>query len=182
MNTLLFLITLLLGMGVVTSYVIVFGRLQPGNYVNHPMWLGMNQTLIYILLVLQLLAAGGFGVALTSWIANSPTTGVFGDHPWLLPAVVSVFLVSAITWAPATYYKVHWLVISGLILSALSSIVLLAGASEESPQRWWIVVGLIFFACVTVLADGVLWNAVYIRQLLDSATRNTVSPSVLHTK
>ena len=170
MDLVLLLVTLVLGLGVIVSYAIVFGRLQPGHYLKHPMWLGMNQTLIRCLVLLQLLAVVGFGVAFTSWIVQPPTTGLFGDHPWMLPAVTAVFLLSATTWAPATFYKVHWLVIGGLVLAALATLTLLAGASEERPQRWWIVVGLLLAACVTVLADGVLWNAVYIRRLLDTTT------------
>jgi hypothetical protein len=165
MNSILLAVNLILGLCVFVSYGIVFLQLQPGAYINHPMWLGMSTPLIYTLVVFQILAAAGFVTAMINWVISSPTTGVFGDHPWLLPATVAVFLAAATTWAPATFYKVHWLVVGGLVVVAVASILLLAGAAEEIPQRWWIVAGLLLFNLVTVLADGVIWNAVYIRSI-----------------
>lgn len=165
MNILLLIMTILFGVLVISSYIIVFRNLQPGNYFSHPMWLGMNKTLLYNLCVLQLLAAIGFVVAISGWIRDSPTSGLFGDYPMLLPMTVTILLCASATWAPATFFRIPWLVVGGLIATAVASIMLLAGAAEETTQRWWIVLGFLLFSTVTVLGDGVIWNAMYIRQL-----------------
>ena len=65
----------------------------------------------------------------------------------------------------ATYYKINWLIILSLITTAIASILLLAGTIEEKKDdiRWYKVLGLLSLCLVTVLADGVLWNANYLK-------------------
>ena len=76
-----------------------------------------------------------------------------------------LFLISATIWPIATYYKIHWLIILSLITTAIASILLLAGTIEEKKDdiRWYKVLGMLSLCLVTVLADGVLWNANYLK-------------------
>ena len=78
-----------------------------------------------------------------------------------------LFLISASIWPVATYYKINWLVVLSLITTAFASILLLAGTIEEEKEdiKWYKVLGMLSLCLVTVLADGVLWNANYIKNL-----------------
>jgi len=169
MNVSTLIVVVLGGIAISLSYGIVFGKLQPGQYLSHPFWLDIPKELVVILVVFQALAAIGFLLAIIPWIIQPPKTGVMGKHEWTLPLTLGFFFVFAVMWAPATFYKVHWLVVLSLIGTAIASIVLLAGSIEEDNPRWYIVVGLILLCIVTVLIDAVLWNAKYIR----NAYKNT---------
>ena len=46
-----------------------------------------------------------------------------------------------------------------LIVTALCSILLLAGQLESQEPSWYATLGLLLFCLVTVLGDGVGWNA-----------------------
>jgi len=67
-------------------------------------------------------------------------------------------------WPYAVNKKIHWLVVFSLIITAISSILMLAGSIEEDNPRTIIVVGLLFLCIITVLGDAVLWNANYIKK------------------
>jgi len=160
------LITVIIGgIAVFLSYGWVFGKLQPGKYLSHPFWLGLPRSVVVMLVAFQALAAIGFLVAMTSWVIQPPTTGVMGTHKWALPVTLVVFFLFAVMWAPATFYKIHWLVVLSLIGTAAASIVLLAGSIEETDPKWYVMLGFMLLCIVTVLNDAVLWNAKYIRTI-----------------
>ena len=157
--------TIVGGLGVLTSYGVVFGKLIPGqSYATHPFWLGLDKNFVSFLIMLQVLAVFGFITSVGTWILDPPEGGILSSssRAWLLPLTLAVFLASATIWAPATFYKLKWLAVFSLITTATSSILLLAGSVEEDVPRWWVVLGLLFLNIVTVLADGVIWNARYI--------------------
>jgi hypothetical protein len=159
------IVTVLFGLLVLTSYYIVFAKLVTGSYLKHKFWLGINTSTISVLFFFQILAACGFIASSTTWIVDPPTTGVMGNNVYALPVTISVLLITAIIWPFATYYKIPWLTVLSLIGTAASSIVLLAGAIEEDNPRWWVVLGWMLLCLVTVLGDGVVWNAKYILTL-----------------
>lgn len=157
------IVTIVLGLTVLVSYYIVFIHLNtPHNYLTHPFWFGIPKNIVIILVFFQTLAVVGFLMAMITWIIDPPEGGVMGSHI-ALPLTISVFLITASIWPFAVHYDIPWLVVVSLIGTAICSIVLLAGSIEETNQRWWVVLGFILLSIVTVIGDGVLWNANYIK-------------------
>ena len=163
MNVALLTLVIFGGIGVFMSYLYTFAYLQPGSYLTHPMWLKLPTAVIIPFIILQLLAALGFLIGIFNWILNKPTSGVFKEHTWLLTCVLCLFFIGAILWGPATYYEYRFVSTLSLILVALASIMLLAGAAEEKPIKPFPLFGLMALCVVTVLVDGVIWNARYIK-------------------
>lgn len=164
MNVTQISITLTTLLGVLISYILVFSRGRTaGGYIKHPLWLGMETSLVKFIVGLQLIAAVGFVAALYQWIRKPPSKGILG-HTNALFITLMIFSIAAIGWPWAVLYKQHFLVVLSLCLTAISSIILLAGSVEDDQggTPWWVTVGLLFLSLVTVLADGVLWNAKYI--------------------
>jgi hypothetical protein len=165
MEVLPFLFTILLGIGVLIAYYVVLGKWVPSSsYRCHPFWLGISENNVNMLSFFQLLAVGGFLTASMSWLVTPPKGGVM-DGPLAFPLTICVFLISAIGWPLATYYKYKWLTVTSLISTAVASVVLLAGSIEEEEPRWYVILGWLLLSLVTVLGDGVVWNAKYIQTL-----------------
>ena len=135
------------------------------SYLNHPFWFGMSPTIIKMLMVFQAFAIIGFLTTIINWIQYPPKEGIMHDNN--LFYTISLFLISAAIWPVATQYKIHFLAISSIILTAIASILLLAGTVEERKEdiKWYKILGMLLLCIVTVLVDGVLWNANYIKQL-----------------
>ena len=110
----------------------------------------------------QILAVLGFLISIGSWILNPPKTGAVKDDN--LFYALLLFFISAIIWPIATKYNKYLLSVISLILTAAASIWLLAGAIEEDDNnfKFYRVLGLLCLCIVTVLGDGVIWNANYI--------------------
>lgn len=160
-----------LGVGLMLAYFVVFVKLMPGqSYIQHPAWLGTPTPIIKMLIGFQVMAAVGFIAAIVSWIACPPIGGIASNGR--LPWIVVLFVTSAIIWPIALYYKVNWLVILSLISTAIGSILLLIGAVCEDSPRWWVVIGFLMLNIVTVLADGVMWNALFIHSLSHPLSRS----------
>ena len=158
-----FVTTIILGSLVLLSYYIVLVKWEPGpNYFTHKFWLGIDPTIVKILTCLQVLAAIGFVIALGTWIFDKPTSGIMGKHQYILPLTLAVLLITAIIWPFATYFDISWLVVSSLVMTAICSILLLAGSIEENTPKWWVILGWLLLSTVTVLGDAVVWNAKYI--------------------
>jgi len=102
----------------------------------------------------------GFIVSITSWIIHPPKKGIMKGINLFL--TIALFLVSAILWPIATHYNCISLSVFNLILTAIASVLLLAGSVEEEDVQWYRVLGLLFLCITTVLGDGVIWNANYI--------------------
>ena len=160
------LITLMFaGLLVLISYYIFLIKDSKMGYITHPFWFNLPEDVVKIIIAFQIFAVIGFLTTIISWIKNPPTQGIMSGNN--LFYVLILFLISAATWPIFTYYKIHWAVVLSLILTAISSILLLAGTVEEKKDdiKWYKVLGMIYLCVVTVLADGVIWNANYIKKL-----------------
>jgi len=165
METLQLTLLAFIGLIVLITYYFYLIKNSKFNYINHPFWFGIPPNIVKILIVFQIFAVIGFLTTIISWLIYPPTKGIMiGNN---LFYVLFIFLISAVIWPIATYHKIHWLVILSLIITAISSILLLAGTIEEKKDhiKWYKVLGMLFLCLVTVLADGVLWNANYIKNL-----------------
>jgi hypothetical protein len=157
-------ILLALAISVLISYY-VYLKSDKG-YFDHPFWFGAPMKIVKILLLFQILTIFGFIMAVGSMLTTPPTTGFLGE-PNNLFYVLTLFFVSAIVWPIATYYKNGWLSVFSVIFTAIASILLLAGSIEEDNPMPLRVFGLLLLCITTVLGDGVLWNANYIRKNRD---------------
>ena len=153
------------GLLVLVSYYIVFFKLYKStkSYMTHDFWFGIDTTVVKMLMFFQILAVIGFLMCVIPLVIDIPKSGVLSEY---LFAVILTFFISAIIWPFATYYKMHVLVVVSLLFTAFASILLLAGSIEDTKPKWYIVLGALLLCNVTVLGDGVLWNANYIYKLL----------------
>ena len=165
MNYLQLAILSILSIIVLSSYYFYLVKDSTTDYFNHPFWFGINPSIVRIFIILQIFAVIGFLTAITSWIIQPPSQGLMASNNLFYTLIL--FLISAAIWPIATHYKIHSLVISSLISTAIASILLLIGSVEESKQdiRWYKITGILCLCVVSVLVDGVLWNINYIRQL-----------------
>ena len=167
-----------LGAGVLGSYVpIINDQLSKANNYDH--WLQIPKGTRQMFYMLQILAAVGFVTWLISYCTkkNGYRSGLFSYGAAVVPLIVTVLLASSIGWSIGTYLHVRQpsvgtaaLTSGSLILTAVCSILLLAGELEAQKPTWFGVLGLMFFCLVTVLGDGVGWNARFLSNLqIDAA-------------
>ena len=164
------IIVIILAILVLFSYYIFLQTDQKneGGYIGHPFWFGIQKEIVWSLVFFQILAAIGFVISIGSWMFfEPPKKGAVTDNKLFYALVL--FFISAILWPITTKYHDKYknggyLVVISLILTAIASIWLLAGAieDEDSKYKFWRVIGLLFLCIVTVLGDGVIWNANYI--------------------
>ena len=160
MNVYEIILLCILGISVLVSYYVYLRTDTQTNYFTHPFWFNMNQNVTKFLTVFQILAMIGFLIAIGSWLIDPPKGGIMENYLFI---TLVVFFVSAAIWPFATYNKIEWLSVLSVVLTAISSILLLAGSIEEKHQRLLIVAGLTFLCITTVLGDAILWNANYIK-------------------
>ncbi len=151
----------ILAVTVLICYFIFLKSKEKSTYFTSPFWFGIPKNIVKILTIFQILAAVGFLIAIISWIKKPPQGGIM--EKYLFPTLL-LFFISAIAWPIAVNKNIVWLTVISLILTAISSILLLAGSIEEKEPRLHIVISLIFLCIVTVLGDAVLWNANYIKK------------------
>lgn len=165
METLQLILLSFFGLLVLITYYLYLIKDSKYNYINHPFWFGIPSNVVKMLIIFQFFALIGFLTTIISWLIYPPRNGIMKGNN--LFYVLSMFLISAMIWPIATYHKIHWLVILALIVTAITSILLLAGTIEEKKEdiRWYKVLGMLYLCIVTVLSDGVLWNANYIKNL-----------------
>lgn len=160
MNSFEFGISCVLGIIVLIVYYFYLIKDSQSNYLSHPYWFDLPQDVIKMLIVFQVFAMIGFIVAVGSWIITPPQKGIMSGH--MVFITVAVFLISAALWPITTYYEYPFLVVTSLVVTAIASILLLAGSIEEENVQLYRVIALLFLCITTVLGDGVLWNANYI--------------------
>ena len=165
METFQLIILTILGLFVLISYYFYLIKDSTSGYIDHKFWFGIPPNIVKMLIIFQLFAVIGFLTTIISWIQYPPKKGIMYRNN--LFYVIMLFLISASIWPVATYYKINWLVVLSLITTAFASILLLAGTIEEEKEdiKWYKVLGMLSLCLVTVLADGVLWNANYIKNL-----------------
>jgi hypothetical protein len=158
----------ILGISVLLSYYIILGKIDSNSYFTHPLWFGINSDITKMLSIFQIFAAIGFIIGVVAWFKTPPSTGIMSNE-YVLFTTICLFFISSIVWTVSVYYKVEWLVILSLIITAICSILLLAGSVEDIHAKWYIVLGFMLLCITTVLGDGVLWNANYIKRLLNNS-------------
>lgn len=151
-----------LGILVLVTYYFYLVKDSTKGYTDHPFWFDIPPDFVKVLIVFQILAIIGFLVAIGSWLVTPPEKGIMKDN--MLFYTLCLFLISAILWPLATYYDYPIVVVGSLILTAIVSILLLAGTIEEENVKWYRVLGILCLCVTTVLVDGVLWNANYIKK------------------
>lgn len=149
-----------LGIIVLLVYYFYLFKDSKSGYINHPFWFNLPEEIVQMLIVFQIFAVIGFLIAIGSWILTPPQKGIMAGN--MLVITVAVFLISAALWPVFTYHDSPLLAVNSLIVGAIASILLLAGSIEEENVKLFRVLGLLCFCIVTVLGDGVIWNANYI--------------------
>jgi hypothetical protein len=155
----------LLGLIVLVTYYICFTRLQePSSYASHPMWFDMPKAYIYLCIVLQIAAVIGFFVFFIDLVRHPSTRGILSYVDGYAPTIIlATFLISSIVWPIATTYKYKTASVLSLVIAAIASLLLLAGVTEDRKPLS-VVIATVIFCIVTVLQDGVIWNANYLIQ------------------
>ena len=139
------------------------------------LWMDIPKQNRQLYVFFQLLALIGGTILIIFWLMSPPNKGLMSSS-YIRNMTFVILLISAITWSIGMLYYPsklsHILVILGLILTALSSIALLAGALEDRPNKssrdswlWLQTLAAILLSIVTVLLDGVGWLANYILKL-----------------
>lgn len=149
-------------LALVASYIHAF---RGSPYVTNKWWLGLDASCVYGLTIMQGVAAIGFLGMLVVWGQRAPRGGLF-DHasrPYGLAACVSTLLVASIVWALVLDSGVRWLAVLPLVVVACCAIALVVGAFTETEPRATAVIFSLLFGTVTVLADGVGWNARFLQ-------------------
>lgn len=152
------------GLLVLASYVWV-GVKSTGGLLGNPWWLRFPRGLVIGILSLQALAVAGFLTVAARLVFFKPPTSTFLAKPGAMPAVFGVFLASAALWAVSMQLKwPKWVVSASLVATAVATIALLAGVAEEESVDPYAFFGALSLAVITVLCDGVAWNARFIKQ------------------
>lgn len=171
MNTAPLVITILGGMLVLFSYYIV-GSKTKGGYLENELWLDFEKPVIYTMVAFQVLAVIGFFMFMIPWIFGKlPKGGILGNEIVFCIVLVFFFIASSL-WAVTAYNGLYGSSISSiicvvsLIVAGICAILFLAGAIEETKQRWYVVLGTLLFGITIVLSDAVCWNARFIQKTL----------------
>lgn len=173
----LFLMTTLFGVAIGTSYVVVLGNVggffdvpdaTTYNYFGSPYWLGTRREVIGVLVVFQLLAAGGFLAWMYWLIVHPPSSGILQYSGWQVGSLVA-FLLGSVLWPIATFAYLHSRTLGRAIgacaplwLAAAGIIVAVAGTFECRNAKPYAMVGILLTSLVVVIADGVGWSAMAI--------------------
>ena len=160
--------TLICGALVLASYTCLLPLY--GGYVQNDLWLGFSSTYVWLAIVFQILAVLGFIGMVVSWTIQKPVGGLLGTNDYVLPSILAVTLISAACWAPFTVRRIRHgsqsakvIASLSLVVTALGSMLLFAGACEETRPRWAVQIGALLFCITTVLFDAVGYNSRFIR-------------------
>lgn len=160
--------SILLGGATLASYVPLVKQ-QVTN--KHDYWLGFPKGCKIVFYVFQVLAAVGFVAFVVSYLRDGNfTQGLFSYHPAVVPTIVTIMLAACFAWGLAvvaymnkkTRKWLKWVCVVALVITAVCAMLLLAGTVESESPKWYVLLGLLCFALVTVLGDAVAWNARFI--------------------
>ena len=137
-------------------------------------WLDFPKDVIVGYIIPQILAAVGCLILLGVWVKQPATAGVFRVPLWRYLAF-GTLLVGACLWAGGALYRVKQgkggsgAIVSGLIVTAIGSIWILAGVFESiryesTMRRLLLLFGGVSLAVVCVLMDGVGWLSCFLRK------------------
>ena len=170
-------IACILGTGVLGSYFPVI-RDQVTKYYDH--WLQIPDDTRYMFYALQLLAAVGFIVWIIHYCSKESEykTGLFSYSKSVVPVLVTLLLVASIA-GPSVQYCARVpsagttvLTSGSLIVTACAPSCFLLVSWIDNPA-WYATLGLLLFCLVTVLGDGVGWNARFLLRSPASSTALT---------
>jgi hypothetical protein len=160
------ILTCILGAGVLGSYVPIVQdiRNQKQDY-----WFGISKPIQYFAYSVWILAAIGFLTYTFGFTTHAPKQekGLFAyGQNWIRPLLIGIALVFSIGWSITTWAHVHFNISKVwsslcLIITALASILLLAG-EVETDTPFFQIMGLLIFTFNTTLIDAVMWNANFI--------------------
>ena len=172
MNILPFIITIIGVIIVLLSYYIVF-KGSGKTYLTSDYWLGQPSSIVKIFVIFQVLAVIGFLMFMASpsgWLfGKSPQGGILGNST-LFNIILILFFLSSASWAFLAREgmkgsKMYAILCSiSLIITAICSIIFIAGSVEETKPRWFVVLGTILLGITTILGDGASWNARFIKK------------------
>lgn len=161
-------LTILLGLGTLGSYVPLVIDQVKGKY---DYWLQFPKSSRIVFYVFQALAAVGFLTFFINYMIEpvDDKQGLLSYTPWVTPLILGILLLSCLIWGisvvqymrnRSTWLK--WVAVTSLVVTAIGALLLLAGYAETKEPKWYVLLGLLLFSIVTVLADGVMWNARFI--------------------
>ena len=107
----------------------------------------------------------------SGWLFGAPQGGILGDSK-IFYVVLILFFLSSASWAFLAKGGIHGsktaviLCSVSLVITAICSIIFIAGAVEEDNPRWFVVLGTILLGITTIIGDGVCWNAVFLKKYL----------------
>lgn len=177
MDLTLFLTTLIGGILVILSYFIFLpkNKFPKGGYLKSEYWVGIPKNMIYVLFMFQLLAVLGFFMFMVPWIfKNKPKQGLFSYNKYILPITVGIFMLFSILWSIGITYTIRdntsffkFLTVFSLIIVSICSILFIAGAAEDKKGEWFVLLGTILLGITTIISDGVIWNANFIKNYIN---------------
>ena len=165
-----------LGCLVLVSYVIVIADVfkwfrlpqTSGSYFESPYWVGMPPDYGMLTTVCQVLAVVGL-LGWFSWRSTLSPTDTIVTHK-MADASVYVLIISSLLWPYLTYFALRHghilyktLSVISLVVTAISSIVMLAFTFEQRAPLPYLI-GMLVFCIVTVLIDGVGWSVMFLSQ------------------
>lgn len=173
--------SLLCGAGIALAYASVLANAFGGyelphrgtGYTESVFWLGMPSHVVRILELFQILGLLGYVAWIVEMERQFPVTlGLFATHPWILPIVNVVLLSSSALWPFLAWKMIRverqgasspvrgpwtWLACLSVWITAASTCVLCVGTLEASLSSPLAAIGILLFANMTVLLDGVGW-------------------------
>jgi hypothetical protein len=167
LNIPLLIIILVLGLGVLGSYIPIF--LDSYKNTSDPYWvMSKSQRVPYYIFIL--LAVFGFLTFAVYYLndENKPDTGLLSKNSNLELIMGSILLFS-ILWSVFIYLSVNKgdkvykiLCFISLLAVALSSVLLFIGIMQDKNAPAYVIAAIILFCTVTVLSDAIGWNTKFI--------------------
>ena len=155
------------------SYFNVFSK-ERGSYTASRFWIGIPEHTAQTLVPLQILAAIGFilfVLPVSGIVPGNPTKGVLTYwNGYITSIVFATFFASSCAWPYLTRNYLNsknsgstrlldvMLPVLALSVAACSAGVMVAG-SFEADMPAYSCIGVVIFAAVVIVADGIGWNA-----------------------
>ena len=157
----------ILGFILLLTYIPIVKSHVGGSY-NY--WLGLPKEVLPFAYLFIVLAGLGFLTFLYGYITTPrPQLGIL-KYKASVPVMLSIILLASIGWSLSIYRfakapsrSVGVCVCVSLIITAIASLLLLAGSAESLQANPFMYVGMVFFCIVVVLQDGIAWNARFIK-------------------
>lgn len=165
LNIPLLVITIVLGLGVLASYIPMIMDIRKNN--NSKLYWGLDKQQRIPYYIFMILAVFGFLTFIVYYLDknNKPKSGILSKG-YSLEILIGLVLVFSILWSVFVYYSVkngknsfRILTVLTLAVVAISSLLLLAGTTMDKDSPPYVIAGILLFCLVTVLGDAVGWNA-----------------------